>query len=130
MMRWFRLALSPPVPHSDWHPICEYPLLSSRLTSLSDLSAHKLHCPLDALTVCNIHQDGFQCGGGCCCQFCCTFLCETCSYDAETFLIQLSGQQIPKATVTSCDKDVLLSEAFNYVGVSDVPEEGSNGSQK
>lgn len=130
MMGWSRLSLSPPVPHSDWHPICVYPLLSSRLTSLSDLSAHKLHRPPDALTVCNIQQEGLQCGGGCCRQLCCTFLCEACGYDVKTFSIQLSGQQIPKATVTACDEHTLLAEAIDCVGVSDVPADGSNSRQK
>lgn len=130
MIGWSRLPLSLPVPHSDWHPICLYPPLSAQLTSLLDLFAHKLHCPPDALTVCNVQQEGLQSGGGPGCQICRTFLCETCSYDLETFLIQLSSQQIPKAAVTACDEHMLLVEAVYLVGISDVPAEGSESGQK
>lgn len=130
MMGRSRLPLSPPVPHSDWHPICVYPLLSAQLTSLSDLFAHKLHCLPDARTVCNVQQEGLQSGGGRRCQICRTFLCETRSYDVETLSIQLSGQQIPKAAVTACDEHTLLVEAIDLVGISDAPADGSEGDQK
>lgn len=125
-----QVALSPPVPHSDWHPICAYPLLAARLTSLSDLSSHKLHRPLDALTVCNIQQEGLQSGGGFCCQICCTFLSQTSGYDVETFPIQLPGQQVSKATVTACDEHMLLAEAANLVGVSHIPADSSESQEK
>lgn len=118
------------MPHSDWHPICVYPLLSSRLTSLPDLSAHKLHRPPDAPAVCNIQQESLQRGGGRCCQICCTFLRETSSYDTETFFIQLFGQQIPKAAVSACDEHTLLTQAVHRVGIPDVPADGSNSEQK
>lgn len=130
MMGWSRLPLSPPVPHSDWHPICMCPPPSARLTSLSDLFAHELHRPPDARTVCNVQQEGLQSGGGRCCQIRCAFLCETRSRDVETFSIQLSGQQIPKAAVTACDEHVLLVEAIELVGVSDVPADGSQSGQE
>lgn len=131
MMGWSRLPLSLPVPHSDWHPICVYPLLlSTGLTSLSDFFAHKLQRPPDTRTVCNIQHEGLQSGGGRCCQICCTFLCETCSHDVEAFFIQLPGQQIPKAAVTACDEHMLLAEAINLVGISDVPADGSKSGQK
>lgn len=110
--------------------LCVYPPPSARLTSLLDLFAHKLHHLPDARTVCNIQQEGLQSGGGRCCQICCTFLCETCSYDVETPFIQLSGQQIPKTAVTACDEHMLLVEAVDLVRVSDVPADGSENGQK
>lgn len=129
-MGWSRLPLSLPVPHSNWHPINVYPLSSAQLTSLSDLFAHKLHRPPNARAVRNIQQEGLQSGGGRCFQICRTFLCETCSYDMETFPIQLSGEQIPKAAVTARDEHMLLVEGIHLVGISDVPVDGSVSSQK
>lgn len=119
------MPLSPPVPHSDRHPICMYPLPSTQLTSLSNLFAHKLHRPPYARPVCNIQQECLQSWGGRRCQICCTFLCETRSYDVETFPVQCLGKQIPKAAVTAGDEHILLAEAINLVGISDVPADGS-----
>lgn len=130
MMWWSRLPLSLPVLHSDWHPICLYPPLSAQLTSLSDLCAHKLHRPPDACAVRNIEQEGSESGGGHGCQILCTFFSKTCSYYMETFSIQLSGKQIPKAAVTACDEHMLLAEAVNLVRISDVPGDGRESGQK
>ena len=124
-----QVALSRPAPHSDWHPICVYPPLSARPTSLSDLSAHKLHRPPDALAICNIQQGGLQSGGGRCCQISCTFLCETSGYDMKALSVQLSGQQVPKAAVAAGDEHVLLVAATDLVGISDVPVDGGESGQ-
>lgn len=130
MMGWTSLALSLPVLHSDWHPISVHPLLSARLTSLSDLSAHRLHRLPDARAVRNIQQEGLQSGGGSRCQVCGTFLCEAGGHDLETFSVQLFGQKIPKAAVTACDEHMFLAETINLVGISDVPADGSERGQK
>ena len=100
------------------------------LTSLSDLFAHKLHRLPDALAVCNIQQHGLQSGGGRRRQICRAFVCETCSYDVEPLSVQLPGQQVPKAAVTACDEHMLLAEAFDLVGISDVPADGSHSGHK
>lgn len=106
------------------------PLLPAQLTSLPDLSAHKLHRPPDARTVGNIQQDRLQSGGGRCRQIRLTFLCETRGYDVKTFSIQLPGQEVPKAAVTACDEHVLLGETVHLVGVSDGPADGEEGGQQ
>lgn len=100
------------------------------LTSLSDLSAHKLHRPPDAGAVCNIQQEGLQPGGGRCFQICCTFLCQTRSYDLNTFSIQLSGQKVSKATVTAGDENMFLMETLHFVRLSDEPADCGESNQK
>lgn len=110
--------------------ISAQPLPAARLTSPPDLCADKLHCLPDAFAVCDVQQEGLQSGGSCRRQVCCTFLREACGNDLEAFSIQLFGQEIPKAAVTAGDEHMLVPEAIDLVGISNVSADCSHGDQK
>lgn len=126
MTGWSRLPLSLPVPPSDWHPICR-----GRLTSLSDLSAHKLPRRRDARAVGHVHHEGLQPAGGRRGQVRRAPLRETRGHHVEARGgVQPAGQQVPEAAVAAGDEHVPPVRGVHRAGVPDVPQDGGESGQQ